>query len=102
VTARSPWMWDESLSDDAEQVFHRNVHDGVIVAVVSIDSVDGWRLSLAHWSTRKRDLMIEEITDARMQLLPHDIPFVMFVQDSLSERGMLHLFQYQTTDQEKQ
>lgn len=65
----------------------RNVHDGVLAACAAIEPLgpDGaleWHLSISHRDHRgqfRRYPTWDEIADARYQLLPPDLTFVMYL-----------------------
>lgn len=69
------------------QVFQRNVHDGHLTVIVAREPLgpDGemqWHLSISHRTNHRpprpgRYPTWDEIADARYQLLPGDLTFVM-------------------------
>ena len=65
-------------------IWQRNVHDGRLVAVVAGDEPTGWHMSISHNKRVKGGALEpgryptwDEIADARYELLPTELDFVM-------------------------
>ena len=82
--ARSPWV-EQSLDGDMipaatdPRLFVRRVGDGGLIAITALEPM-GWHLSISFRDQRgehSRYPNWDEIADARYELLPDDLDFVM-------------------------
>jgi hypothetical protein len=79
---RSPWreIGDGAVLDWPTGTWRRDVADGVLLAIVGDEPRIGWHLSISFRDHRRRPSRYptwDEIADARDELLPGDVGFVM-------------------------
>jgi len=105
---RSPWVQDEAQFIMARgrypyRVFHRNVGDGKLTAIVAIEPDIGWHLSISFLNGKGRAARYpnwDEIAHARELLLPIEHGFVMHLPPLTTDEYVaihqtcMHLHQY--------
>lgn len=91
---KSAWAEVETpAARTTERHFARNTSDGRLFAIVAIEPMVGWHLSVSfrdHRGTHRRYPTWDEILHARDQLLPAEIDFVMHLPASDADYIAVH------------